>query len=279
MPRPFRLVDVFHERPPSGNPLAVVHDASGMDDAAMLALTRWLNLSESTFLLPPESPAADYRVRIFTLDGELPFAGHPTLGSCHAWLEAGGTPRSGTEVVQECGAGLVRIRRGSRLAFAAPPLLRSGPVDEVDLAEVAKTLRVARGDIIDAQWADNGPGWIAVMLRSARAVLALDPETRCAGRTMIGVVGAHEPGTAEAFEVRAFFTDPARRLIEDPVTGSFNAALAQWLYASGRIAGEFTAAQGTRLGRHGRLYLSRDAMGTVWVGGDTTSLVTGHYDA
>ncbi len=272
MPRRFAQVDVFAETPLLGNPVAVVLDGDGLSDADMLRFTRWTNLSEATFVLPPRATGADLRVRIFAPGGELPFAGHPTLGTCHAWLEAGGRPRRDGVVVQECGAGLVPVRRGAgTLAFAAPPLLRSGPVAEPDLARVAAILRVDRGAIVDAQWADNGPGWVAVLLESADAVLALRP-----GPTDldVGVVGPHPPGAPEAFEVRAFFPRDGATA-EDPVTGSLNAALAQWLLAAGRATAPYVARQGTALGRAGRVHVSADADGTVWVGGGTTTCVAG----
>ncbi len=272
MPRRFAQVDVFAETPYLGNPVAVVLDGDGLSDADMLRFTRWTNLSEATFVLPPRAAGADLRVRIFAPGGELPFAGHPTLGTCHAWLEAGGRPRRDGVVVQECGAGLVPVRRGAgTLAFAAPPLLRSGPVAEPDLARVAAILRVDRGAIVDAQWADNGPGWVAVLLESADAVLALRP-----GPTDldVGVVGPHPPGAPEAFEVRAFFPRDGATA-EDPVTGSLNAALAQWLLAAGRATAPYVARQGTALGRAGRVHVSADADGTVWVGGGTTTCVAG----
>ncbi len=272
MPRRFAQVDVFAETPYLGNPVAVVLDGDGLSDADMLRFTRWTNLSEATFVLTPRAAGADLRVRIFAPGGELPFAGHPTLGTCHAWLEAGGRPRRDGVVVQECGAGLVPVRRGAgTLAFAAPPLLRSGPVAEPDLARVAAILRVGRGAIVDAQWADNGPGWVAVLLESADAVLALRP-----GPTDldVGVVGPHPPGAPEAFEVRAFFPRDGATA-EDPVTGSLNAALAQWLLAAGRATAPYVARQGTALGRAGRVHVSADADGTVWVGGGTTTCVAG----
>jgi len=276
MPRPFQLVDVFGQGDFSGNPLAVVLDADGLDGETMQRITRWLNLSETTFLLPPTTPDADYRVRIFTLDRELPFAGHPTLGSCHAWLTAGGQPRRAGEVVQECGAGLVTVRRdGERLAFAAPPLIRTGPVDEATLAEAALVLRIAADEIQDAQWVDNGPGWMGVMLRSAQAVLALEPLRAYERRIEIGVVGAHAPGGDADYEIRALFSDPYGAIIEDPVTGSLNASVAQWLFASGLRSMGYVAAQGTRLGREGRVYIDRDADGQVWVGGAARSLFSG----
>jgi PhzF family phenazine biosynthesis protein len=276
MPRPFQLVDVFGQDDFTGNPLAVVLDADGLDGETMQRIARWLNLSETTFLLPPTTAGADYRVRIFTLDRELPFAGHPTLGSCHAWLTAGGQAQRAGEVVQECGAGLVTVRRdGERLAFAAPPLIRSGPVDEVDLAEAARFLRIAQEDIQDAQWIDNGPGWMGVMLRSAEAVLALEPMRAYERRIEIGVVGAHAPGGDADYEIRALFSDPYGAIVEDPVTGSLNASVAQWLFASGLRSTRYVAAQGTRLGREGRVHIDRDAAGQVWVGGAARSLFSG----
>jgi PhzF family phenazine biosynthesis protein len=276
MPRPFQLVDVFGQSDFSGNPLAVLLDADGLDSDAMQRITRWLNLSETTFLLPPTTPDADYRVRIFTLDRELPFAGHPTLGSCHAWLTAGGQPRRTGEVVQDCGAGLVTVRRdGDRLAFAAPPLMRTGAVDEADVVEAARFLRIARDDIQDAHWVDNGPGWMAVMLRSAEAVLALEPMRAYERRIEIGVVGAYAPGGDADYEIRALFSDPYGAIIEDPVTGSLNASVAQWLFASGLRSTGYVAAQGTRLGRKGRVYIDRDPAGQVWVGGSARTLFSG----
>jgi len=276
MPRPFQLVDVFGQSDFSGNPLAVLLDADGLDSDAMQRITRWLNLSETAFLLPPTTPDADYRVRIFTLDRELPFAGHPTLGSCHAWLTAGGQPRRTGEVVQDCGAGLVTVRRdGDRLAFAAPPLMRTGAVDEADVVEAARFLRIARDDIQDAHWVDNGPGWMAVMLRSAEAVLALEPMRAYERRIEIGVVGAYAPGGDADYEIRALFSDPYGAIIEDPVTGSLNASVAQWLFASGLRSTGYVAAQGTRLGRKGRVYIDRDPAGQVWVGGSARTLFSG----
>lgn len=276
MPRPFQLIDVFGEGPFSGNPLAVVGDAEGLDGETMQRIARWLNLSETTFLLPPTDPGADYRVRIFTLERELPFAGHPTLGSCHAWAEAGGRPRDPARIVQQCGAGLIPIVAGSeRLAFAAPPLLRSGPVSADEVAQAAAVLRIDPAQIVDAQWVDNGPGWMAVMLASADAVLALEPERAADRRVEIGVVGAHPPGSETAFEIRALFSDQHGAIIEDPVTGSLNASVAQWLFASGRVDRGYVAAQGTRLGRQGRVHVTRDDAGTIWIGGRTRTLFSG----
>ncbi|MDF0488570.1 PhzF family phenazine biosynthesis protein [Sphingomonas sp. H39-1-10] len=276
MDHAFKLVDVFGTAPFTGNPLAVVAGAEDLDTEAMQRITRWLNLSETTFLLPPTTPEADYRVRIFTLTHELPFAGHPTLGTCHAWLEAGGSPKRDGVIVQECGAGLIAVRQESgTLAFAAPPLIRGGMPSEDEIAEVATVLRIAPAAIIDARWADNGPGWIAVLLESAEAVLAIEPLAQPDRRVDIGVVGPHAPGGPAAFELRALFTGPGGGIIEDPVTGSLNASVGQWLFDSGRVTNAYVAAQGTRLGRTGRVRVSRDDEGQVWVGGRTLTLVSG----
>ena len=200
----FSQVDVFSAEPLRGNPVAVVHDAQGVTDEQMASFARWTNLSETTFLLPPSDPAADYRLRIWTPGGELPFAGHPTLGSAHAWLEAGGVPAGDADgVVQECGVGLVRIRRGDRLAFAAPPLVRSGPVDPADVARACRALRIAEGDVLAVEWIDNGPGWMGLLLTDAAAVLALDPDWAAFGDLKVGVVGPYADGPLAA-EVRAF---------------------------------------------------------------------------
>ncbi len=276
MSRPFALVDVFGVAPLSGNPLAVIGDAEGLTDEAMQAIARWLNLSETTFLLPPTRPDADYRVRIFTVAQELPFAGHPTLGSCHAWLAAGGRPRDPGRVVQDCAAGLIPIRTGGeRLAFAAPPLLRGGPVEEAAVVEAAAALRIGRDAILEARWVDNGPGWMGLMLGSAEAVLAVEPVRHHSGPIDLGLVGPHAPGGEVAFELRAFFGDGQGGIIEDPVTGSLNASVAQWLFETGRARGAYVAAQGTRLGRTGRIHVEQDAQGQVWVGGRTLTLMEG----
>lgn len=278
MRRRFQLVDVFHEQPFSGNPLAVILDAEGLSTEEMQRIARWLNLSETAFLLPPTARDADYRVRIFTLEREMPFAGHPTLGSCHAWLAAGGMLRSADEIVQECGAGLVRIRRNQDLlSFAAPPLIRSGPVDEPTLRTIETVLRIDRSRIVDAQWADNGPGWVAVLLESVEEVLALDPLREFPTRVDIGVVGPYPAGSPVAFELRAFFSDHQGGVVEDPVTGSLNASVAQWLLSSGRARAPYVASQGTRLGRSGRVVIDQDREGTVWVGGKTTTCFAGEY--
>jgi len=285
--RPFKQVDVFTATPYRGNPLAVVLDGSGLSADEMQHFTNWTNLSECTFLLPPTSEGAaagaDYRVRIFCPGRELPFAGHPTLGSCHAWLEAGGVPH-GEHVVQECGVGLVKLRRdGHRLAFAAPPLIKSGPLPEEDVALIARGLGVARGDITAHAWCDNGPNWRGVMLRSAEQVLALRPDGAVLAGLDIGVVGPRgKVGVVGArdehdtlFEVRAFF--PGNNgLCEDPVTGSLNAALAQWLIGAGLAPERYVAAQGTALAREGRVFIERDASGTIWVGGQSVTCIHGH---
>ncbi|MFT4287594.1 PhzF family phenazine biosynthesis protein [Nocardioides sp.] len=270
--RQLRQVDVFAATPLLGNPVAVVHDADGLADDEMAAFARWTNLSETTFLLAPTEPEADYRLRIFTPGGELPFAGHPTLGSAHAWLEAGGVPR-GAGVVQECGVGLVRLRRTDRLAFAAPPLLRSGPVAADLLDDIVAALGIDRDDVLDAAWADNGPGWVGVRLASAEEVLALRPDF-AALPAEVGVVGHHPAGAECAIEVRAFCR-PAMGVTEDPVTGSLNASLAQWLTTSGVLPPSYVAAQGRALGRAGRIHVDTDAAGVIWVGGDTLTTITG----
>ena len=273
--REFRQVDVFSTEPFLGNPVAVVHGAGGLTDEQMRRFARWTNLSETTFLLPARDERADYRVRIFTPGQELPFAGHPTLGTCHAWLEAGGTPARPDVITQECEAGLVPVRRTpDGLAFAAPPLLRDGPVEESLIGEIAATLGIGRGEIVDARWADNGPGWVAVLLDSAAAVLALTPGMT---RMDIGVAGAYPPGSPQAFEVRAFFPKDGSTA-EDPVTGSLNASLAQWLTRTGRAALPYVASQGTALGRRGRVHVSGGDDGVIWVGGGTVTLISGTVD-
>ncbi|HWG12651.1 MAG TPA: PhzF family phenazine biosynthesis protein [Streptosporangiaceae bacterium] len=272
MERPFSQVDVFTDEPYFGNPVAVVMDGKGLGADAMQRFAQWTNLSETTFILPPEAAGADYRVRIFTPSRELPFAGHPTLGTCHAWLSGGGTPHRGDVVVQQCDAGLIELRReGDALAFAAPPLLRSGPVDDGTLAKLVSALNVDRADVVDAQWADNGPGWVAVLLASADAVLAVRPGE---SDLDIGVVGPYPDGSPEAFEVRAF-TPALSGSGEDPVTGSLNASLAGWLLDSGRAIAPYTASQGTAMGRRGRVRITRDEDGTIWVGGGTVTCLRG----
>ena len=276
--RRFTQVDVFTDTPLLGNPLAVVHDAQGLSDAQMAAFARWTNLSETTFLLPPTDPAADYRVRIFTTQRELPFAGHPTLGSCHAWLAAGGEAQRADEIVQQCTAGLIRVRRsGDRLAFAAPPCVRSGPLEAELLARIVAALQLRAADVLDHQWVDNGPGWSAIRLASADAVLALRPDWARLAGIMLGVVGPHAQGEGHdaQFEVRALIGEG--RGYEDPVTGSLNASLAQWLIGSGVAPASYRAAQGTRLERRGRVFIERTD-GQVWVGGHSVSCIRGELE-
>jgi PhzF family phenazine biosynthesis protein len=287
--RRYAEIDVFTREPLRGNALAVVLDGEGLDDATMQRFARWTNLSETCFLLPPSDPTADYRVRIWTPGGELPFAGHPTLGSCHAWLEAGGAPRSRDTVVQQCGVGLVRVRRdGTRLAFAAPPLVRE-PVDEATLGPVLSALALDRGAVRECAWLDNGPRWLGLVLGDAAEVLALEPDHAAlkALGVKVGAIGEHrakagphpDPGPIEgrstvAFEVRAFAA--AIGIPEDPVTGSLNAGFAQWLIGEGLAPGLYIAAQGTRMHRAGRVHVERDAAAnTIWVGGESVGCVEG----
>jgi len=271
----FSQVDVFSDRPLLGNPVAVVHDADDLSEEQMAAFARWTNLSETTFLLRPTVYGADYRLRIFTPGAELPFAGHPTLGSAHAWLEAGGEPAAEGRLVQECGAGLVTVHRGAdRLAFEGPPLLRSGPVAAEDLARVRRALRLDAGAVVEAAWVDNGPGWVGLLLEDAAAVLAVEPDWSVFGDLDVGVVGLHPPGSDTAVEVRAFC--PGLGVVEDPVTGSLNAGLAQWL--AGRVLPwSYVAAQGTALGRRGRVFVDR-AGEVVRVGGHTRTTMSGSVD-
>jgi PhzF family phenazine biosynthesis protein len=261
--RRFAQVDVFGGEPLGGNPVAVVLDGDGLSDAEMARFANWTNLSETTFVLPPTTLEADYRVRIFTTEEELPFAGHPTLGTCHAWLDGREPP---ARMVQECAAGLIPIRATpDGLAFAAPPVIRGGPVEPDLLERIERILGVE--DVVDAQWVDNGPGWVAVLLANAEAVLALQPADL--EGLSVGAAGLHPGGD---LEVRAFFTGG-----EDPVTGSLNASLAQWLVASGRISAPYVARQGTVLGRTGRVHVS-EADGELWVAGATTMVVSGSAD-
>jgi PhzF family phenazine biosynthesis protein len=276
----FSQVDVFGSRALAGNPVAVVHDATGLDDDQLVAFARWTNLSETTFLLPPEDSAADYRLRIFTPGGELPFAGHPTLGSAHAWLEAGGTAAAADRVVQECGVGLVELRRdGDALAFRAPDFLRTGPVDEDTLGRVVGALGLEQGQLLDAWWIDNGPGWLGLELDSAATVLSLRPEFT-ALEVDTGVIGPMDADLREAtgaeVEVRAFC--PGLGITEDPVTGSLNAGFAMWLCREGRLPPSYVARQGTVLGRDGRVLISTDAAGDIWVGGTSRTLVSGSLE-
>ena len=279
--RRFAQLDVFADRPQRGNPLAVVLDAQGLTEEEMQRVARWTNLSETTFLLPPISAEADYRVRIFTPSGELPFAGHPTLGTARAWLEAGGIP-AGERIVQECAAGLITVRRdGGRLAFAAPALLRSGPLDEADVDQLASALGVTRSSVLGHAWVDNGPGWRVLELESADQVLSLSPDLAAMTDAKLGVVGRHgsvgaaagpADGTAgPLYEVRAFTLGG----VEDPVTGSLNAGIAQWMVGREPMPTRWIAAQGTALGREGRIDVQVAAEGTIWIGGATVPTVEG----
>lgn len=269
----FAQVDVFTDVALKGNPLAVVHGADALDDAQMQAFARWTNLSETTFLLRPTDPLADYRVRIFTPGGELPFAGHPTLGSCHAWLEAGGVPKTPGAVVQQCGVGRVDIRlEGERAAFAAPPLRRE-PVAETELAPVLAALGLRRAQVQQAQWLDNGPRWLGLLLDAADTVLALEPDhAALKSLAKVGVIGPHADGAPCRFEVRGFAAPVG--IPEDPVTGSLNASLAQWLIGAGVAPARYVAAQGSRLGRAGRVHIAQ-IDGQVWVGGHSVSCIRG----
>jgi len=271
--RAFSQVDVFTSEFLLGNPVAVVHDADGLSPTQMAAFARWTNLVETTFLLAASDPRADYLLRIFTPQGELPFAGHPTLGSARAWLEARDGPRQGS-IVQQCAVGLIEVRiDGHRLSFAAPPLIHDGAVDDADVERLSVALGLRRNEIVDAQWVDNGPGWVALLLADAAAVLAVEPNRGAFGEfTSVGVVGPYPPGSEAAFEVRAFI--PRIGVGEDPVTGSLNGSLAQWLISSGRAPSSYVASQGARLGRRGRVYLEQ-LDDQIWVGGDTVIGVSG----
>lgn len=280
--RPFAQVDVFSRIPYLGNPLAVILDATDLPDTELQRIARWTNLSETTFVLPPTVEDADYRVRIFTPDEELPFAGHPTLGTAHAWLEHGGSPRRPDLIVQECAAGPVRIHRDAgtgALAFEAPETTRSGPVGEAELDRFCAALGIGRSEVVDHQWVVNGPRWAAVMLRSARRVLDLRPDFSAHTDLEIGVVGPYPDGSGPdgaAWELRAFMPD----LGEDPVTGSLNASVGQWLLRTGRMPTAYTASQGMVLGRRGRVRVTPTAdRGNVLVGGPVTTLVRGSIRA
>ncbi|MGW9262631.1 PhzF family phenazine biosynthesis protein [Gordonia terrae] len=272
MTRRFAQIDVFSATGTGGNPVAVVLDATDIPDDRMAAFARWTNLSETTFVLPPTDAAADYRLRIFTPDGELPFAGHPTLGSAHAWLTTGGRP-AGAEIVQECGVGLVRLRRsGARLAFAAPPLRRSGPVESTVVAEVAAALGIDAGEVLAAEWVDNGPEWMVLQLASGERVLEVTPDIPALGDHKVGLFGMYDSDGEVFGEVRAFV--PGIGVPEDPVTGSLNAGIAMWLRANGHAPASYVAAQGAALGRAGRVHVHDDGE-NIWIGGDTTTVIEG----
>ena len=270
---PFTQVDVFAPGLKPGNPVAVVHDADDLSTEQMQSFANWTNLSETTFLLKPTNPGADYRLRIFTPRAELPFAGHPTLGSAHAWLENGGRPHTGGQLVQECGAGLVSIRQqGPELAFAAPPLRRSGPVEQEVLDQALSGLGIGPEQVLGSNWVDNGPGWLGIRLASAQEVLALKPDFAAMGDLLVGVIGPFGGDGPADFEVRAFA--PGVDVPEDPVTGSVNAGLAQWLFAEGQVDGSYTVRQGTVLGRGGQLNIAREG-DIIWVGGACRAVIRG----
>jgi PhzF family phenazine biosynthesis protein len=272
--RPFAQVDVFSPTPYLGNPVAVILDGEGLDEEAMRRVARWTNLSETTFVLPATVAAADYRLRIFTPGGELPFAGHPTLGSAHAWLEHGGTPRNAGRVVQECAAGLVEVRTDDGLlSFAAPPTRREGDLEDGYLQQVVAALGIAVEQVVSHQWVDNGPGWAVVRLATAQEVLELEPDFSQLPAAMIGAIGAYPEGSAHAFELRTFA--PGVGVAEDPVCGSMNASVGQWLFRTGAVSDGYRVSQGQRLGRAGNIAVSVDRNATVWVGGATNTLFRG----
>jgi PhzF family phenazine biosynthesis protein len=269
-PRPFAQVNVFSAQPYLGNPVAVILDGEGLTDEEMQRIARWTNLSETTFVLEPTTGAADYRLRIFTPGGELPFAGHPTLGSAHAWLENGGNPHEAQRIVQECAAGLVELRRsGGLLSFAAPPTRRSGDLDRAHLERIVAAFGIDRDKVISHQWVDNGPGWAVIRLATAQEVLDLEPDLSQIPDAMVGALGAYPEGSEYAFELRTFA--PAVHVPEDPVCGSMNAAIGQWLTRTGAVTGGYHVSQGARLGRSGDVTVALDEHGNVWVGGVTTT--------
>jgi PhzF family phenazine biosynthesis protein len=270
--RPFAQVDVFSPTPYLGNPLAVVLDAEDLDGDTMQRVARWTNLSETTFVLPPSAPDADYRVRIFTPGGELPFAGHPTLGTAHAWLQHTGSPKD--QVVQECAAGLIEVRSlQETLSFAAPPTLRSGEIEAEYLEQIVTALGIDRSHVVDHQWVDNGPGWAVVRLATAQEVLALEPDFSQLPNAMIGAIGAHPDGSPHAFEMRTFA--PGAGIAEDPICGSMNAGVAQWLIRTGGAPAGYRVSQGRRLARAGDITITAEPDGTIWVGGATNTLFHG----
>jgi PhzF family phenazine biosynthesis protein len=272
--RSFAQVDVFSPTPYLGNPVAVILDAEDLEDADMRRMARWTNLSETTFVLPPATPAGDYRLRIFTPGGELPFAGHPTLGSAHAWLERGGAPKVPERLIQECDAGLVEVRRrAGLLSFAAPPTRRSGDIEEEYLGQIVDAFGIGRGQVLAHQWVDNGPGWAVVQLATADEVLELQPDLSRIPAAMVGAIGAYPDGSERAFELRTFA--PGVGVAEDPVCGSMNAAVAQWLVRTGSVSGSYRVSQGQRLDRAGDITITADPDGTIWVGGNTSTLFHG----
>jgi len=276
--RRFAQVDVFSATPYLGNPVAVVLDADGLSEELMQRIARWTNLSETTFVFPPTRAEADYRVRIYTPEAELPFAGHPTLGTVHVWLDNGGNPGNSHIVVQECEAGLVHVRADAGLLwFAAPPTIRSGDLDEDYLMRIVTAFGINRDRVVAHQWVDNGPGWAVIQLATADEVLGLEPDLALIPDAMVGAIGAHQPGSAHGYEMRTFA--PRVGVAEDPACGSMNASVAQWLVRTGAVTAAYRVAQGCRLGRDGDINIRPDAAGTVWVGGAVTTLFRGTVDA
>lgn len=281
--RAFARVDVFSTEPFRGNPVAVVLDAEGLTDDDMRRMARWTNLSETTFVLPPTpegaAAGADYRLRIWTPGGEIPFAGHPTLGSARAWLAAGGAPADPATIRQETLAGVIPIRRapgqGSEaetLSFAAPETTRSGPLEDPDLARLTTALGLDPEQVIGHQWVDNGPGWVVLRLASAHEVLHVRPDLAAVPDAMVGVIGAQPKGSATSLEMRTFA--PGVGVAEDPVCGSMNASVGQWLLREGLVTGPYRVSQGTVLGRAGVVHVVPED-GEVWVGGAATVVIRG----
>src|SRR5579859_3420511 len=272
--RQFAQIDVFSATPYLGNPVAVILDAEDLEDADMQRIARWTNLSETTFVLPPTTREGDYRLRIFTPGGELPFAGHPTLGSAHAWLERGGMPKVTERLVQECDAGLVKVqRRAGLLSFAAPPTRRSGDIEEEYLRQIVGAFGIDHDQVLAHQWVDNGPGWAVVRLATAHEVLELEPDLSRIPAARVGAIGAYPDGSEHAFELRTFA--PGVGVPEDPVCGSMNASVGQWLTATGAAPSSYRVSQGARVGRAGTVEITAEADGTVWVGGASISLIHG----
>jgi PhzF family phenazine biosynthesis protein len=273
-------VDVFGVNQFSGNPVAVVLDSEDLTDEELRKFSVWTNLSECTFVLPPTSPDADYKVRIFSLSTELPFAGHPTLGTARAWLDAGGVPRKSNLVIQECEAGLIPIRiEDDYLAFVSPPRFRSGSVAPDYLKSVIEILGIRREQVLDSEWLDNGPGWVGLLLDGAETVLHLRPNASAhPGRWDIGVVAKQNDGSDAAIVVRAFFTEGHEPLREDPITGSLNASVAEWLIGNGTVTAPYIASQGTAMGRDGRVFISKEE-GRIWVGGRADVVLSGYLES
>jgi PhzF family phenazine biosynthesis protein len=272
--RSFVQVDVFSTSPYRGNPVAVVLDGADLTDEEMQRLARWTNLSETTFVLPPTLPGADYRLRIFTPQNELPFAGHPTLGSARAWLDGGGVPRHADRIVQQCAAGLVTVRRGDGvLSFAAPPLVRDGALDDAYLKQIVAAFGIGRDRVLAHQWVDNGPGWAVLRLPTADEVLALEPDLSLIPTAMVGAIGAYPHGSRHDFEMRTFA--PRCGVAEDPACGSMNAAVGQWLTSTGAAPSAYRVSQGARLGRAATIEITAGTDGTVWVSGATTVCIRG----